>query len=178
MGRGEYNPMARGAGGVVLHHGRIPRAIAVLTVLGALGGMALAAGEGGEDPTAPLAVLGAILLTGLLLVVESFGVAHRLRPDGIERVTPWRRRIFLPWAQVASLDWAQSSRSFELRSAGGEVLRIGEQLVGLAAFAREALANLPPAAFDGRPEVRDRLQRLADGLPPPAEEPPPAQGGG
>ena len=110
--------------------------------------------------------------------VEIFGVAHRLVPGGIERVTPWQKQLVVRWADVTSVSWSAPVQAYEVRTRNGEVVRVYQQLTGIASFARAALGGIPPSVLDADPGVRSRLEQLSRGEPPPDEpEPEPWRGG-
>ena len=98
--------------------------------------------------------------------LELAAVAHRLGPSGIERVTPWRSRVLIRWAEVVVLGWSGSIRAFGLRNRHGERLRLSAQLQGLDRFAALALREVPAEVLDAEPGARARLERLAAGSPP------------
>lgn len=109
----------------------------------------------------------AVLMLGAA-TIEVFGVAHRLLPGGIERVAPGRTRGILRWANVVDVEWSPRTQWYEVRTRDGEMVRVYQQLGGIAAFARAALDGLPAEVLEARPELRQQLEATARGLPAPA----------
>lgn len=164
--------------GVVLQFGAGVRAVVVLLLVAALAAfLILSTRHRGGSQVPRLFLLAAILALGAA-TVDVLGVAHRLRPDGIERVTPWRRRALVRWSDVTSIEWVGSTRWFEVRSRRGEGVRVYAQLTGVAAFARAVLDHVAADVIDAEPGLRALLERLARGIPPPDEPEPEAWRGG
>lgn len=167
------------AAGVVMQYGALARvAAALLLVLAVAALLFVGTRHHGSGSTAPKVFLVVASLALGAATVEVFGVAHRLRSDGIERVAPWRPRAVVRWAEVTSLEWVEATHWFELRSRSGERVRVSRQLTGMAAFARAALEGVPAHVIDARPGLRHRLEQLARGVQPPDEPDPDAWRGG
>lgn len=166
------------AAGVVLQFGPVVRAVAVLLLALAVAVFVVVSARARAGSGAPRIFLLAVILVLGAAVVDVLGVAHRLGPDGVERVTPWRRRALVRWSEVTSLTWVETTRWFELRARGGERIRVHEQLTGMGAFARAALERVPAGVIDAQPGLRLRLERLARGASPPDAPPPEAWRGG
>lgn len=157
-------------GGIVLQFGQPARWLTVVLLVAAASGFLVLTlrGRGGEWAV-PRIALAVVTLALVGATVDVFQVAHRLRPDGIERVTPWSRRAVIRWAEVASIEWVERGRWFELRARSGERIRVPDQLRHVDAFARAVLEGVPAAALDARPGLRQRLEQLARGARPPDE---------
>lgn len=150
-----------------LRFGAAARTASAALVAGTLTALTVAAVDPGAGGAPLLAFLAfAVAATGAA-AIEVFGVAHRLTSDGIERVTPWRRRVAIRWSDVASVEWTGRAGWFELRSRTGDTVRVYRQLAGIATFAAAALEGLPAGVIDGRPGLRERLEQLARGEEPP-----------
>lgn len=166
-------------GGIVMQFGTATRIVILLLLAAAVVGfllLTLRDRAGGAE--VPRVLLGAVILALVASAVDVFGVAHRLRPDGIERVTPWSRRAVIRWAEVTSVEWVERTRWFELRARSGERVRVPERLSGVAAFARAVLEGVPAQVLDAGPGLRARLEQLARGERPPEEPEPEAWRGG
>jgi len=156
--------------GAVLRFGVVPRLLcAVFTAGAAVGLLVAAASYHGADSAAPIAFLALFLAAVVATAFEVFGVAHRMTPDGLERVAPWRPRVTIRWSEVTAFAWSGPTRSYDLRARGGERIRVYEGLTGIAAFARAALAGAPAEVLDAQPGLRQRLEERARGIPPPIE---------
>lgn len=167
------------AAGVVMQYGAAARVAAALLLVVAVGALLfVGTRHHGAGSTAPKAFLVLASLALGAATVEVFGVAHRLRADGIERVAPWRARAVVRWAEVTSIEWVEATRWFELRARSGERIRVPRQLSGMAAFARAALEGVPAEVIDAQPGLRHRLEQLARGIEPPDEPEPEAWRGG
>jgi len=110
--------------------------------------------------------------------IEVFGVAHRVTPQGIERVTPWRKRAAIRWPEVTSLEWSGAARWYEVRARNGELVRVYQQLKGLPTFAGAALDGVRAEVLDAQPGLRHRLEQVARGIEPPREPEREEWGGG
>ncbi len=158
------------AAGMVMQFGALARGLTVLLlVASAVAFLVLTVRDRGGQWTIPMFLLAALTLALVGASVDVFRVAHRLRTDGIERVTPWSPRAVIRWSDVVSMEWIERTRWFEVRARSGERIRIPAQLEHLDAFARAALDGVPAAALDGQPGLRRRLEQLARGEPPPDE---------
>lgn len=166
-------------GAVVMQFGAAARAVTLLLLAVAVVGFVLLTTRlRGNETNVPRLLLAAVVLALGAATVDVFGVAHRLRPDGIERVTPWSRRAVIRWSEVTSIEWVERARWFEVRARGGERVRVPEQLGGMASFARSILEGVPAAVLDARAGLRQRLELLAGGTRPPDEPEPEAWRGG
>ena len=162
---------ARGFGGQVLRYPATMRAVAWLLLLVPLAGIA---GVVRWQPPKPgewiyyaWMVVGFGLLGGAL-VLDAQGVAHELKPDGLERVTPWRGRRFLPWSQVKVLRFSESSQNWRIVTTAGDGTWISVYVSGLGSFARAALQHVRPEVIDHEPATRAKLVELAAALGPKA----------
>jgi hypothetical protein len=105
-------------------------------------------------------------LLGGTLVLDAHGVAHELRSDGLERVTPWRGRRFLPWSQVEVLRFSESSQNWRIVTASGDGTWISVYVSGLGSFARAALERVRSDVIDREPATRMKLVELAGAVEP------------
>lgn len=173
------SPSRLGTGGIVMQFGTPTRLVTVLLLAAAVVGfLVLTLRVRAGDAQVPRVLLGGVILALVAATVDVFGVAHRLRPDGIERVTPWSRRAVIRWAEVTSIEWVERARWLELRARSGERLRVPERLTGMAPFARAVLDGVPPEVLDAKTGLRARLELLARGAHPPEEPEPEAWRGG
>jgi hypothetical protein len=115
-----------------------------------------------EDRAIPWMMVAGFLALSIPLSIEIFRVAHRIDETGIERVSPWRRRAFVRWAEVRSLRWSQSSKWFVMEGKDGERVRVSSYLSGLGTFAKLSLAHVPREAID--PETSKQLWMLRDAV--------------
>ncbi len=159
--------MTSSGAGVVLQFGAAVRAIVVLLLGAALAAFLILSARARGGSQVPRIFLLGLIVALAAATVDVLGVAHRLRPDGLERVTPWRRRAVVRWADVTSIAWIESTRWFEVRARSGERVRVSVQLTGMASFARAVLEGVPPEVIDAEPGLRLLLERLARGIPPP-----------
>jgi len=89
-------------------------------------------------------------LGGLLVVlfVETFGVLHRFDADGLQKGSPWSRRIYLPWRDVESIHYSAALRWYVIRGLSGTI-RVSEFLDGIEDFERVARDRVPPNRWRG-----------------------------
>ena len=162
-------PVPRTAG-VVLQFGPFARAISILLVAAAVVALLVVSSRGRGTDASVLRIFMIFVVLALGAgAVETFGVAHRLVPGGIERVAPARKRVLVRWLDVESVEWSGRTGWYEVRARNGEVVRVYQQLTGMQSFARAALGGIPADVLDARPEVRQRLEQLASGVEPPDE---------
>ena len=167
------------AAGVVMQYGAAARVTVALLLVLAVGALLfVGTRHHGGGSTPPKVFLALVSLALGAATVDVFGVAHRLRADGIERVAPWRPRVVVHWAEVTSMAWVEATGWFELRARSGERIRVHRQLSGMAAFARAALEGVPAGVIDAQPGLRHRLEQLARGVVPPDEPEPESWRGG
>jgi Bacterial PH domain len=154
--------------GVVMQFRPLVRATSVLllVVAAAAGLMVSARHRGAEAGALEVFLALAVLLLGAG-AVEVLGVAHRLAPDGIERVAPGRKRTLVRWSDVVGIDWIATTRWYELTSRDGERVRVYQQLSGLPSFARAALDGIPAEVVDARRGLRRQLEQASRGVAPP-----------
>jgi hypothetical protein len=100
----------------------------------------------------------AIVVLGGWLIVESFGVRHRLTADGIERVSPWHRvPLQLRWDELESIRWRPNTAGFVLRGRGGQKLTVSHYLSGLGTLAQLVLDRASADIVDREPKLRQEL---------------------
>ncbi len=141
----------------------------VLLVFGISASVVVLMLRGVRDPNALQVFLAILVLMLLFATVQVFGVAHRLVPGGIERVSPGRQRVLLRWGDMAAIQWVPKTRAFELESRRHDRVRVEAQLTNVERFARAALEGISPEVIDARPGVRRQLEELARGRTPPLE---------
>ena len=167
------------AAGVVMQYGAAARVTVALLLVLAVGALLFVGTRfQGGGSTAAKTFLALVSLALGAATVDVFGVAHRLRADGIERVAPWRPRVVVRWGEVTSMAWVEATGWFELRARSGERVRVHRQLTGMVTFARAVLEGVPAEVIDARPGLRRRLEQLAQGIEPPDEPEPEAWRGG
>lgn len=172
------SPPSLAPAGAVMRYPAPARIVVVVLLCAAVAGLvALSARSRGEDGL-PRLFLALVVVALAAAAVDVFGTAHRLRGDGIERGSPWSRRVLIRWAEVSSLQWVERTGWFEVRSRRGDAIRVYQQLGGMASFARAVLDGVPAEVIDARPGLRHRLEQLARGEAPPAEPEPYEPGGG
>jgi hypothetical protein len=154
----------RGPGATVLRYPGVWQVLAWTLLLVPLAGIFALAAFSPPRPDDLKWFVGLVLgfgALGLALVLEIRGVAHRLRPDGLERVTPWRPRRFLPWSRLTVLRYSESMQSFRLVTDQGDGTWLSQYLSGLGAFAAAVLAQVRPEVLNRNPGARARLVELA-----------------
>jgi hypothetical protein len=147
----------------VVRYGWAWRALTLVlapTPLG-VGVLALVVPPKPDEAWIPWALAGGFLALIVPLVVEVFGVGHRLTDDGIERVTPWSRRVFVKWADVTSVRFNAVASWFVVTGREGERVRLSFYLSGVGTFARLVLEKVAPEAYAGHAITRGQLERLA-----------------
>jgi hypothetical protein len=100
------------------------------------------------------------------LLLEALRVRHTFDEEGIHVQSPWSRRRFIRWSDVASIRWRNVMKWLDLRTSGGERLHVSPLMNGLDGFARAARAHLPApvldaASSDARAVLALMEQRLA-----------------
>ncbi len=152
---------------------RYPRATRVMSlvllVFGICASVVVWTLRGVRDVNALQVFLAMLVAMLLFATIQVFGVAHRLVPGGIERVSPGRQRVILRWGDVAAIQWVPKARAFELQSRRRDRVHVEAQLTNMERFARAALEGIPPEVIDARPGVRQQLEQLAGGRTPPLE---------
>lgn len=103
-----------------------------------------------------------LILPLLFLVLDVHGVAHEVRPHGLVRVTPWRRRAEVPWSRVTVLAYRPSLRLLRIEADSGEGTWLAPHLSGIGTFAREVLKKVPRQVLEATPPpTRELLMALA-----------------
>jgi hypothetical protein len=98
----------------------------------------------------------------VFLVLDIHGVAHEVRPYGLERVTPWRPRTALPWSKVTVIAYWPSLRLLRIATDTGEGTWLAPYLSGIGTLAREVLEKVPKHVIEGtHPSTRELLKTLA-----------------
>ena len=151
----------REAGVLVLQYGRPWR---VAAAIGAAVFVAIPALVLLVVPVEPLrlrSLLGTIVFFGILLIpacLETFGVRHRLRPDGLTIDSPWRRQRQVRWEDIEAVGWSPTWYSYVLCLRGGGKLRLFYGLSGLGDFARLLLSRTPSSALIADAAANARLR--------------------
>jgi hypothetical protein len=109
--------------------------------------------------TAELALAAFLFLVLWVLRIELAGVRHELRPDGLVRGSPWRRRVTISWNDVARVSWSATGQWLVVEARDGRQARISPLLSGMGELAERLTARggVPPEAFG--PGVAERLAR-------------------
>jgi hypothetical protein len=161
--------LAPTAGAVMQFGTGVRLGVALLVASAATALLAVSLRQRGGDASALRLFLLLVLVALGAATIEVFGVAHRVTPQAIERVAPWRQRATLRWSEVTSLEWSGRTRWYEVRGRSGARVRVYQQLTGMATFARAALEGVPAAVLDAQPGLRRRLELHAQGIEPPGE---------
>jgi hypothetical protein len=157
----------RGTGATVMRYPRAMHVVAWVLLAVPLVGLAVLGVLSPPKADDVVYFVGLVAGFGVLggwLVIEVTGVAHALRADGLERVTPWRGRRLLPWSRVTVLRYSDSLQSFRIATSGGDATWLSQYLSGLGSFARAALEHVRPEVIDREPRTRSMLVRLAASL--------------
>ena len=93
--------------------------------------------------------VGAFAVLISVLVVEVHGVSHRVSSVGLERRSPWSRRLHLPWGEVDSIRYSGTLRGYVIRGRGRKI-RVVEYLDGFEEFERIARERIPSEKWHGR----------------------------
>jgi hypothetical protein len=109
----------------------------------------------------PWVMAGGFLALIAPLVIEVFGVGHRLTDEGIERVTPWSKRVFVRWQDVTSVRLNPVMSWFVVTGREGARVRLSFYLSGIGTFTRMVLENVAPEAYAGNTLTRRQLEMLA-----------------
>jgi hypothetical protein len=121
-----------------LRYGPVFRCLsAALLVLPSAGFSALAWANPAQTTGDVLAWLGlqaGFLLLGVPLVLEAFGVRHRVTRWGLQYRTPWSRERMIPWEDVREITWSEPARWWVITTYDGARARLPELLDGLDTF--------------------------------------------
>jgi hypothetical protein len=104
-------------------------------LLGAVTGVALA--HPSKDPADTLAIILAYAMFGGLggvLLWDVFRFRLRVGPDGIDGRSPWRRRRFIRWGEVAGVSFNGPQGWLEVRATDGCTVRLPALVGGLGVF--------------------------------------------
>lgn len=130
-----------------LRYGHVFRGVsAALLVVPSAGFSALAWANPAQTTNDALAWLGlqaGFLLLGVLLVLEAFGVRHRVSPWGLHYRTPWSRERTIAWEDVREITWSEPARWWVITTYDGARARLPELLDGLDTFLEVARCYAP-----------------------------------
>jgi hypothetical protein len=144
-----------------LRYGLVFRAVCLaLLVVPTAGFSALAWANPAQTKGDALAWLGLqafFVLLGVPLVLEAFGVRHRVDRWGIQYRTPWTGQRKIPWEDMRAITWSESGKWWVITTYDGARARLPELLDGVDTFL-EFARNYAPH----EPEPR-RLGRLPAG---------------
>jgi hypothetical protein len=110
-------------------------------------------------------LIGSLLLSVAVLLAVAYvnGVAHEIRPDGLQYVSLWSRRRLLRWVEITELELNQSMNAWRLRTPTDSAW-IGQGLSGHGAFAEAVLAHVPSTVIDRTAGTRALLEKSAAAL--------------
>ena len=86
-------------------------------------------------------------LTGAL-VWDAFRLRLAVGPDGLDVRSPWRCRRFVRWADVRDVSFTGPLTWFEVRTTGGDRVRVPAHLGGLDAFLGACEEHLTPSQLE------------------------------
>ncbi|HEV1994542.1 MAG TPA: PH domain-containing protein [Candidatus Acidoferrum sp.] len=134
-----------GSGVLVLEYGRAVKSVPILV---AVAWTILIPIVLHDDPirreNLPAFLLLVVLITVPLVVVtiEAFGVAHRIREDGIEKRSPWSSHRMIKWEDIREISFSGAMQWFVVSNPHGK-LRLHLYLNGLKDFADAVRAKVP-----------------------------------
>jgi hypothetical protein len=79
------------------------------------------------------------------LVWDVFRFRMVVVPAGLDWRSPWRRRQFIRWADVADVSFNSPLRWFEVRATDGRTVRLPALVGGLGAFLEACEGRLTPS---------------------------------
>jgi hypothetical protein len=163
------DPRAESDDGPVLRYSTALRRLAnaaPVAVLAAAGAAWLPRSGGTPDGSAFLLTLFALVFLDVwLLRIELLATRVRLRQDGVEASSAWRRApVVLRWADLATIRWSPMGQGFVLVGRGGERVRVSRFLSGLGDLARAVRVQVPLDDATAGPGVRPRLAAYAGEL--------------
>ena len=147
-------PIDQALGSIVLRYGWGFRAFSLVCFV-VLGGPALLfASAFVRDPSVLLSPAGILVIMPVLifslavfLLAEAFRVRIDIMADGIIGTSPWRRRLFIHWDEVASASYSHLFNWFVITGKHRGKIRAREYLQGLPWLAKAVQMNLPPGTY-------------------------------
>lgn len=100
----------------------------------------------------------------LAMVAEYFLARHHLTADGLEFGKLLGPRGSFRWVDVRSIEYAPVMKWFKIKTEHGATVRISVMLIGLPAFAQQALAGIDASRI--QQPTRQVLLETASGRPP------------
>src|SRR5262245_43447993 len=165
-------------GWLMFRHGIWFRLLAVQLAVGSqLMIVAMAVATPPRDAGEAWSMLGGIAIfaaCGVPVMWEAVGFRMAVGPEGIDSHSPWRRRRFVPWGEVAEVAF-KGDFAFHLRTSDRYKFSVSMFVPGLSAFLEACERYLPPQALDrardaytyfGRPFPEPASAPLATGEPP------------
>jgi hypothetical protein len=147
------------AGSVVLEYGKVFKALpTIFGVLWTVIFLYLAVVEPPKASELPSIFALVVVITAAIvpIALEVRGVAHRISPAGIERVSPWSSSLMIPWRDVRSVSYEPTRAWFVVDSLRGRV-HVSRFLHGLTDFRRALETHVArekwAAAFGAAPAV-------------------------
>jgi endonuclease/exonuclease/phosphatase family metal-dependent hydrolase len=133
---------------IVLRHGQLLRAFAVLAFFGApmvFGLWILFFPPRSNATLAPIVVAAALLgLAGFLLVWEAFKFQLTVSPAGLDCRSPWKGRFSQTWDQVTALEYSSANAWFTLKFQGGGAFHVSALVPGVSRFLEACEGRLKP----------------------------------
>jgi hypothetical protein len=118
-----------------------------------------------RGPGMPLFFLAFAVFLGGPLLLEYYRVWHRLEPGGMRSQPLLKDACSVKWKDVTRVSYSQGSKWFIVETANGTKVRRSVMLVGLPAFARTVLHEVPRDRIEA--QAVPVLERTAAGNPPP-----------
>ncbi len=132
---------------VVVRHGALLRAFAVLAFFGApmlLGLWILFFPPRSEATLAPIIVAAVLLgVAGILLVWEAFQFQLTITPAGLECRSPWKGRFSHAWDRVTALEYSAVNAWFVVKFPDG-AFHVSTLVPGVSRFLEECEGRLKP----------------------------------
>jgi hypothetical protein len=160
---------------LVYHHRPLVRWGSVCLAAGALGAVtAMFVAHSRRDSGDTIYVILTYSMLGSMvsaLVWDVFRYRLVVGPDGLDCRSPWRRRRFIRWADVACVSFNSPVGWFEVRSADGRAVRLPAIVGNLEAFLEACERRLEPGQLEpalsayiflGREFPDDRIGRDSD----------------
>ncbi|HZU96418.1 MAG TPA: hypothetical protein VFF73_07000 [Planctomycetota bacterium] len=101
-----------------------------------------------EIPQFAWTIAGGFVVAAVIMVIEVFGVSHRLSDEGIESASAWtEQRTVVRWKDVASIRYNATTGWYVITSRTGATVRLNGLLSGLRTFSRFVHERVEPSAY-------------------------------
>jgi hypothetical protein len=84
-----------------------------------------------EDRPYILGVAGILALPTAFLLPHAYLTRFRFGEDGITALSPWRRRLFVPWQQIVNVRYSAGERSYVVVMPSGAELKLHAYMSGV-----------------------------------------------